>query len=645
MENRAGYQRIQRGISILIPFLIQGCTLHSSPMNVSGVARNLPGQQWERDRRLTYDPAISQLSYHFTKSIAVDGAGRVHVVWYDTRDGDPHIYYKRSRDNGATWGPDVRLSDSPAPQEQPAIAVSGSSVYVVWHDLRDGSMDVYFKRSMDGGNTWGPDLQLSHGVGDSMYPAIAVSGLHLHVTFVDDRDGHVEVYYARSSDGGAVWAPEVRLSGFPEDSWTPSVAASGHFVYAVWTDTHDGNEEEYFKRSMDDGVTWGPNVRLTNNPANSWAPVIDASGKTVHLAWFDQKDSPVQPRDAEKQLDAVLTLLGLPVEPEPAGVMLFVEPKNARQRIEIKIRKIHAAAPGWIRKGGDEVKLRAIMHDFEQMARPAAPFEAEKELNEAMRLVGLPVHPALPEAEADYDLEALQLRMKEKMQTIQEAIPRWVQRSGDLKQLRIKLNAFYRLAETPFPSVKDREKKIDEAMHLLGLPFVPEKETARVYYLDAMQERIKEKMHQVLSAAPAWIRRGGDPKRLETMLQEVEQTLKKGTSEWQIYYKRSTDRGTTWGPEIRLTEPEGSARRPSIAVRGKDVHLVWYDLREAGEGVYYRHSPDGGATWNSETHLVSIKSDWVQPSVGVSRHFTHVVWVDQRDGNPEIYYKRKITRP
>ncbi len=634
VDNRARDRRIRWSVPILLAVFLQGCAM--------SVARHLPEQPWERDRRLTYDFAVSQLSYHFTKSIAADSAGRVHVVWYDTRDGDPQIYYKRSGNNGATWGPDVRLSNSPAPQEQPAIAVSGVSVYVVWHDSRDGSMDVYFKSSRDAGNTWGPDLQLSHGVGDSMYPAIAVSGAHLHVTFSDDRDGYIGVYYTHSTDGGTAWTPEIRLSDSPKDAWTPSVAASGHAVYAVWTDTRDGNEEEYFKRSLDDGVTWGPDVRLTNDPANSWAPAIDVVGRTVHLTWFDQKGSPIQPRDAEKTLDAALTLLRIPVEPEPEGVVLLVKPKTAKQRIEVKIRKIHAAAPAWIRRGGDGATLRAMMRDFEQMERPSAPFEAEKQLDEAIRLVGLPAQSAPLGAVAGYDLDALRTRMTEKIQMVQEAVPQWVQRSGDVKRLRLKLNAFYRLAGAPFPSVKDREKKIDDAMRLLNLPFVPEEEIARVYYLDAMQERMEKKVHQVLSAAPAWVRRGGDPQRLETMLQDIGQALRKGTSEWQIYYKRSPDQGATWEPDIRLTEPEGSARRPSIAVWGKHVHLVWYDLREASEGVYYRHSSDGGVTWDPEIHLVSIKNDWVQPSVAVSRHVTHVVWVDQRDGNPEVYYKRHL---
>ena len=643
IQDRSGYDKIRWAVTILILLSVQGCTGHVSHRKIPLLYRTSPVPLWEPDRRLTYDYAVSQLSYHFTRSVAADNAGRVHVVWYDTRDGDPHIYYKRSTDNGTTWGPDVRLSDAPGPQEQPAIVVSGSSVYVVWHDLRDGSMDVYFKRSMDAGTTWGPDVQLSHGLGDSMYPSIAASGLHLHVIFSDNRDGRIQVYYTRSADGGAVWTPEVRLSDSPEDSWTPSVAASGHSVYALWTDTRDGNEEEYFKRSLDDGVTWGPDLRLTNDSANSWAPVMGVSGRTVHCAWFDQKGSSVQPLTAEKELDAVLTFMGIPVEPEPDGVVLLMKPKTAKQRVEIKVQKIHTMAPAWIHQGGDAAKLKAIMREFERMTRSAMPFQAEKQLDEAMQLVGLPPKAVPAGGESDEDLEALQVRMKEKMQTIQEAIPRWVRRSGDLKQLRLKLNAFYRMVGDAFFSMEEREKKIDEAMRLLGLSFVPEKETARVYYLDAMQDRIKEKMNQILSAAPGWVRAGGDPKDLEARLLDAEQALKQGMSEWQIYYKRSTDEGTTWEPEIRLTEPGGSARRPSIAVLGRDVYLVWYDLRQGAEGVYYRHSFDGGATWNPETRLVKIKNDWVQPAIEASRHFIHVLWVDQRDGNPEIYYKRKIS--
>lgn len=101
----------------------------------------------------------------------------------------------------------------------------------------------------------------------------------------------------------------------PFDSWVPTVAASGRNVSVAWVDTRDGNEEEYFRRSRDDCLIWEPAVRLIENGANSWAPSIAAAGDTVHFVWFDQKDSPAQPIDAERKLDQGLRLMGLTHSP------------------------------------------------------------------------------------------------------------------------------------------------------------------------------------------------------------------------------------------------------------------------------------------------------------------------------------------
>ncbi len=126
---------------------------------------------WAGQKRLTSAPGASKLSYNFARSIAVDGLGRVHVVWYDARDGNEQVYYKRSVDEGATWGPDTRLSDSTTRMStdpiQPAIAVSGLNVYVVWHEVRRGKPDVYLRRSLDGGLTWQSVDRVSNGNGSS----------------------------------------------------------------------------------------------------------------------------------------------------------------------------------------------------------------------------------------------------------------------------------------------------------------------------------------------------------------------------------------------------------------------------------------------------------------------------------------------
>ncbi len=250
--------------------------------------------KWEADRRLTRNPAQAVTSINFARSVAADNRGRVHLVWVDVRDRNEEIYYKRSIDGGVSWGPPVRLTNDTAESRNPSIAVSGDAVHVVWWDTRSGFHQVYHKRSLDGGVSWEPDQQIIDSPGGSAHPSLAMSGLNLHVAYVDGREGQSEVFYTRSLDQGDTWQPPVRLSALPANSYTPTVAVWGSNVYVAWTDTRHGGapdrfEEEYFRRSTDHGATWDPEVRLTDDPANSWAPSLAARGADVWITWFDER--------------------------------------------------------------------------------------------------------------------------------------------------------------------------------------------------------------------------------------------------------------------------------------------------------------------------------------------------------------------
>ncbi len=43
-------------------------------------------------------------SYSSDPKIAVDNNNDIHVVWYDSRDGSSQVYYKRSEDDAKTIG-------------------------------------------------------------------------------------------------------------------------------------------------------------------------------------------------------------------------------------------------------------------------------------------------------------------------------------------------------------------------------------------------------------------------------------------------------------------------------------------------------------------------------------------------------------
>jgi hypothetical protein len=242
------------------------------------------GTTWGPDVRLTNAP-----DYSLRPSIAVSGS-YVHATWNDNRDGDDCVFYRRSTDCGRTWQADSDLSHDPAESSDPCTAARDADVYVTWTDVRAGSEDVFFKHSGDNGQSWGPDTRLTTDTASSWNTSIAVVESTLHVCWCDDRDSAWAVYYRRSSDCGESWGPEARLSDLWGHGANPFVAAAGQHVYAVWPDNRDGNGEIYFKRSDNSGSSWGPDTRLTFDSASSGFPELCASGSNVHAVWMDDRD-------------------------------------------------------------------------------------------------------------------------------------------------------------------------------------------------------------------------------------------------------------------------------------------------------------------------------------------------------------------
>ncbi len=78
----------------------------------------------------------------------------------------------------------------------------------------------------------------------------------------------------------------------------------------------------------------------------------------------------------------------------------------------------------------------------------------------------------------------------------------------------------------------------------------------------------------------------------------------KRTNGTAIYYRRSIDTGHTWDTPVAITDTNGKASMPSLAVNGRNIHVVWWDsLNEStsfessglsGNSSFYIHSTDGG---------------------------------------------------
>ena len=107
-----------------------------------------------------------------------------------------------------------------------------------------------------------------------------------------------------------------------------------------------------------------------------------------------------------------------------------------------------------------------------------------------------------------------------------------------------------------------------------------------------------------------------------------------------IYYIRSTDGGTTWGREVRLSPPGLRSRYPSLAASRSNVFVVWSETRPDGEFIRFRRSPDIGSAWDTAMDLSPKRLLVAGPSLAVSGSILHVAWGDSVKGNQRIWYRR-----
>jgi hypothetical protein len=175
----------------------------------------------------------------------------IYAIWVDFVTGNDDIYFKRSIDRGASFGDTINLSNNPGDSYNFKVSLSGDYMYIVWQDETlsvNGTDDVFFKRSTDGGASFGDTINLSNDTGDSIRPEIAVSDSNVFIVWQNQAMKGDNVFFKRSTDGGASFGDTINLSNNPGDSTDPDItSANDGSAYIVWTDNYKGRSKVFFR--------------------------------------------------------------------------------------------------------------------------------------------------------------------------------------------------------------------------------------------------------------------------------------------------------------------------------------------------------------------------------------------------------------
>jgi hypothetical protein len=236
-------------------------------------------------------------------AVALAPSGRVTVAWTDTAGGTPRVVFARTGARGGSRFSAPRpIDDTPAAtvaQWKPALAQgTGDTVHAAWIDERERSSD--------------DDLPQAH------------------LFYARIRGGRPSA--GQRLDQGAPAALAAKL----DNAWAPSVAARGRRVLVTWVDFQNYDWGLFSRSSSDGGAGFGAQARVTNNREDDPATAADRqqeelaagpdatlAGAVPLIAWTDWRKRDSSATKPHEEYDTFVA--------SPGGANRQVDPYGGAQ--------------------------------------------------------------------------------------------------------------------------------------------------------------------------------------------------------------------------------------------------------------------------------------------------------------------------
>jgi PKD repeat protein len=228
-------------------------------------------------------------------SIAGDNRGNPYVVWWDQRNSiEGDIYFARSLDGGQSFEANVKVNDIEYGMYPDIVVDNGEVIHVVWREF-----GIRYSKSTDGGASFTSPIRVDDGNG-GFSPAIAVDSLgNPHVVWEDKRNGNYDIYYTNSIDGGDSFGLNVRVNSDSGNSTQsdPDIDIDRYnLIHVVWSDKRNGNTDIYYSKSTDSGKTFETDIKVNDDSGTAGQGKVSVAADSYgnpHIAWQDTRNGNV----------------------------------------------------------------------------------------------------------------------------------------------------------------------------------------------------------------------------------------------------------------------------------------------------------------------------------------------------------------
>ena len=256
-------------------------------------------------------------------------SSNIVVGWIESNDNAESIIKARSSANsGSSFSSEniVGSADGSSSSFLEASNDGSTNFYLSWMRLgNDQPRKIECARSPNSGSSWNTAVNVD-GIDNEnenefrASPVISANADRVIVVWSESNSGSgastdQDIVYSISTNDGTSWSDfdDISEHYYEADSGSPSMATSGDYLYLVYVDNGDLDQENdpngndasardgdvFFTRSDDEGETWDSTTVLSSFEADGetdvdytsttlqYRPDVSASGTNVHVSWSD----------------------------------------------------------------------------------------------------------------------------------------------------------------------------------------------------------------------------------------------------------------------------------------------------------------------------------------------------------------------
>ncbi|MCV0391990.1 MAG: glycoside hydrolase [Nitrosopumilus sp.] len=244
------------------------------------------GNTFSTPQKISNDSSFSSLPF-----LTIDGKN-IFVTWFDITYSNNRSYknmevsFSKSIDGGDTFSEPKNISNNEGFSSFPSIASDGTNLFVAWQDNTSlSNTDILVSKSTDGGATFSTPLNISNSDDGSVGAHVATDGTNIFVTWFEFHNGSGDVFFAKSTDGGATFSTPQNISNNKENSVTPFMITNGTTIYITWTDSTSKDSWIVLSNSTDGGATFSTTQKISNDNGFSDGQSFTTDGTNLFVTW------------------------------------------------------------------------------------------------------------------------------------------------------------------------------------------------------------------------------------------------------------------------------------------------------------------------------------------------------------------------